>query len=324
MAQFGIHALIGLWIAWALPMFSPYILRVSFAAGIYFGCVFPDIDIYAAAIAEVVRPGSAMSYHRNLTHSVLVAFALLVLFAAIELLVRNKKKRHEHHLYEIEAANLDDDALLALSGALSSQEKYLGIDFKVFGLGLFSGMLIHILLDILFWFAPINLLFPLPNLGIGRVIDAWEYKPNYTVTAILSLSELLCMAAFFLVLRMCVKSRLGKWADVPEDVAARKRAFTDNDIEHSSMDFSLHTQEDICPIDQKTLARARPALFASKVLIIFQFLYFVAACMTPFILKGRDDVLQYVVFVELMAVCIPAYVYLSVMLRDVILRKLTN
>jgi hypothetical protein len=92
----------------------------------------------------------------------------------------------------------------------------------------------------------------------------------------------------------------------------------EKDIEHASMDFSLHAQEDICPIDQKTLSRARPALFASKVLIIFQFLYFVAACMTPFIHK---ESLQYVVFVELMVVCIPAYVYLSVMLRDVILRK---
>lgn len=36
MAQFGIHALIGLWIAWSLPSFSPYLIRFSFGAGIHY------------------------------------------------------------------------------------------------------------------------------------------------------------------------------------------------------------------------------------------------------------------------------------------------
>ena len=37
-------------------------------------------------------------------------------------------KRNEHLLYE--TSSLDDDALLALNGALSSQEKYLGVNFR--------------------------------------------------------------------------------------------------------------------------------------------------------------------------------------------------
>lgn len=71
-----------------------------------------------------------MEYHRNLTHSVLVAFLLLVILAIVEAIASSNKKRHENLLYEIETASLDDDALLALSGALSSQESYIGINFK--------------------------------------------------------------------------------------------------------------------------------------------------------------------------------------------------
>ncbi len=33
MAQFGLHALVGLWIVWSIPLFSPYVIRFSFGAG---------------------------------------------------------------------------------------------------------------------------------------------------------------------------------------------------------------------------------------------------------------------------------------------------
>jgi hypothetical protein len=88
----------------------------------------------------------------------------------------------------------------------------------------------HIMLDVLFWFAPINLLYPLPNFGIGKVVDAWDYTPPYNATVILTLSEPLCMAIFFLILRVSATRRLGKWAEMPEEVAHKKRIFTDNGI----------------------------------------------------------------------------------------------
>jgi hypothetical protein len=90
------------------------------------------------------------------------------------------------------------------------------------------------------------------------------------------------------------------------------------DIEHASMDFSLHAQEDICPVDQNALSHARPALSFSRILIVFQFLFFFGACSLPFI---KPDILQQVVFGELLVVCIPAFCYLSWMLRGVILHK---
>ena len=65
--------------------------------------------------------------------------------------------------------------------------------------------------------------------GIGKVVDAWDYTPPYTATVILTLSELLCMAVFFIVLRVSVIRRLGKWAEVPEELVSR-RTFTDNGI----------------------------------------------------------------------------------------------
>lgn len=320
MAQFGFHALVGLWIAWTLPLFSPYVLRFSFGAGIYLGCILPDMDIYVEAVTHFVAP--SLSVHRTLTHSVITATCLLMFFIFLERVVHKKKRQ----FYDIEASNLDDDTLLALSGALSTQEKTPSINFSAFGVGLFAGMLSHIMLDVVFWFKPIDLLYPLTILGITDVVNAWQnVNPPPIAFAILTISESLLCAVFFTVLRWSVAKKLGKWTQIyPDELAKKRQSFNDNDMEHSSMDFTIHAQDDICPLDQKTLSQARPALSISKGLIIFQYLYFLAMCGVAVSLSNettRKTVLFEAVFGELMAVCVPAYFYLSWALRDVILRK---
>lgn len=321
MAQFGFHALVGLWIAWQLPMFSPYVLRFSFGAGIFLGCIFPDMDIYAEAVGYFVDSNFAPHLHRTLTHSVITATALLLFFVLLEKLVHKKQRQ----LYDIEANNLDDEALLALSGALATQDKTPSIDFRAFGTGLFAGMLIHIMLDVVFWFTPVDLLFPLTSLGLTNEVNAWKYDPPNIARTILTVSESLLCAVFFTALRWSVAKKLGKWTQVyPDELVKRRKSFSDTDIEHSSMDFSIHAQDDICPLDQKTLSQARPALAVSKFLIIFQYLYFLAMCGMAASIQSeseRNKLIFYAVFGELLIVCVPAYFYLSWALRDVIMRK---
>lgn len=71
------------------------------------------------------------------------------------------------------------------------------------------------MIDIIFWFSPIDLLFPLPLFGIGHEVDAWQIKElPEIVTIILSLSEILFVALFFVILRSNVVRRLGKWASI--------------------------------------------------------------------------------------------------------------
>jgi len=321
MAQFGVHALVGLWIAWTMPLFSPYVLRFSFGVGIYVGCILPDMDTYAEAVAFFVKPDISPQMHRTLAHSVITAFILLLFFILLARILHRKQRQ----LYDIEASSLDDEALLALSGALATPERTPSINFRAFGIGIFAGMLIHIILDVVFWFHSIDLLFPLTSLGITYEVNVWKYAPPQIVLDILTISESLFCAIFFTVLRRSVAKKLGKWTEVyPDELVKRRKSFSDTDIEHSSMDFSIHAQDDICPLDQKTLSQARPALAISKGLIIFQYLYFVAMIGIAAITSTeseRKQILFVAVFGELLGVCIPAYFYLSWALRDVIMRK---
>lgn len=312
MAQIGLHALLGLWIAWALPQFSPYILKFSFGTGIFLGCVLPDVDIYAEVVASFIDEYFAAKLHRTLLHSVITAFFLLLLFVFMEKIIHKKQR----NMYDIEAI-MDDERMLALSGSDSITPR---IDLSIFGIGLFAGMISHIMLDIVFWFSPIDLLYPLSLFDIAQPVNAWTYRPPQVATTILTLSEPFFFAFFFTVLRMSVARKLGKWTDMyPDDQITQRRSFTDNHIEHMSADFSFLVQDDICPLDQKTLSRARPAQRFGRVLIIFQYLYFIALCaLEAFISEKR---LFQLVYGELMLVCIPAYCYLGFALRDVILRK---
>jgi len=323
MVQLGAHALVGLWVAWSLPLFSPYVLRFSFGTGVYIGCVFPDIDIYAEAIvflfspsffSSTVSPAPAPSLHRTLTHSVVTATLLLILFLVLEGVLHHRKR----NLYDIAATNLDDDVLLAIneSGSNDGTPK---INFRALGIGLYAGIMIHIMLDIVFWFSPVDLLYPLSNYNISRPVHAWAYEPPDVAGTILTVSEPFCFAVFLTVLRVCVSRKLGKWVDKNPEEKRRRTSFSDVDFEHTSMDFSLHSQDEICPLDQKTLAQARPALKASKYLLIFQWIYSISVILVAGLVEQK--VTYIIVYSEILFACMPMYCYLSWALRDVILRK---
>jgi hypothetical protein len=83
------------------------------------------MDIYAEAVAYFLDPNLAPHLHRTLTHSVITASFLLLFFMLLERVVHKKRRQ----LYDIEA-NLDDEALMALSGALAMSEKTPRIDFR--------------------------------------------------------------------------------------------------------------------------------------------------------------------------------------------------
>jgi hypothetical protein len=89
MAQFGIHAIVGLWLCSLIPFFLPFIKRRSFLYGLYWGCVFPDLDVYPEAVAFILGVEWAPALHRTYLHSIITATAIGCMFHVIELL---KKK----------------------------------------------------------------------------------------------------------------------------------------------------------------------------------------------------------------------------------------
>lgn len=276
--------------------------------------MFPDIDIYAEGICYFIDPDFAPNLHRTAMHSIITGVLLLVFFSLLERIVHKKQRQ----LYDIEADTLEDDLMLAVNGIHSSEQKSPGINFRVFGVGLYAGMLVHIMLDIVFWFSKIDLLFPLSLFKIAVEVDAWKYTPPTYGLVILTLSETFAFAVFLTVLRVSVIKKLGKWAHKnPSEIKAKRLNVTDNDMQ--SMEFSLYMQDEICPLDHKTLTRARPALAVSKFLIVFQYLYFIALC--PLAYFVDPNTINLAVFSELMIICIPSYCYLAWALRDVILHK---
>ncbi len=81
---------------------------------------------------------------------------------------------------------------------------------------MFLGMLVHIFIDVLFWFSPIDLLYPLSlsAIDITHPVMLWVYSPPTIVHTILTVSEPLCYCAFLIVLRWCVIKKLGKWTGI--------------------------------------------------------------------------------------------------------------
>src|ERR1051326_154960 len=80
MPQNGFHGLIGLATAKALAKRVPGAAAQPFVAGIVLGSMLPDVDMYPTGIAFLLKRAD-LTYviHRTATHSLLFAFALLLL-----------------------------------------------------------------------------------------------------------------------------------------------------------------------------------------------------------------------------------------------------
>jgi membrane-bound metal-dependent hydrolase YbcI (DUF457 family) len=135
MPQAGIHGLVGVAVRKLVPHKS-WLLP-----GIVFGCLLPDADNLAVAVATVAKlPTEGL--HRTFTHSLFFPAAIALVFY---LIAGMSRKTH--------IANL--------------------------GFGLAAGVVMHILLDLLMWFDGVQILWPLPswiNLWENTVVPDWWSK----------------------------------------------------------------------------------------------------------------------------------------------------
>jgi len=119
MPQMGIHMIVGLGLGRVV-----YRCNLTFATGILFGSIVPDLDFIPLIMLRFIDRQLALSLHRHLTHSILFAASCCILGFLVSAFTKAKWLR-------------------------------------LFGSGLAIGMIIHSLLDTLMWFSPIDLFWPL-------------------------------------------------------------------------------------------------------------------------------------------------------------------
>jgi len=126
--------------------------------GIVLGNMFPDLDNLAVAHATLTG-ADPHGLHRTFTHSIFTIIAVVLLFYLIAALTGNQK-------------------------------------WKNFGLGFGMGILMHILLDLVFWFSGVELLWPIRvelNFWSWFAVAPWLH-------IILDTGEFLAFGLYFLLL----------------------------------------------------------------------------------------------------------------------------
>ena len=132
-------------------------------SGILFGSMLPDIDILIVAVGSIFH-GITLAeelFHRTSTHSFFTLIFIYLLFAILSEL---KKKP----------------------------------SIKTIGKGISIGMLIHYLIDTIFWFNAIDLLWPLPV----KSFNLWSFfSPSEKIFNFLLIMEFFCFRwyAWFLM-----------------------------------------------------------------------------------------------------------------------------
>tara|TARA_B100001250_G_C19679662_1_gene735262 strand:+ start:167 stop:850 length:684 start_codon:yes stop_codon:yes gene_type:complete len=148
MAQSGIHAFSGI-------ILSKYFKQQEWLApSIMIGAMLPDIDIVFSAFAFILGKsieGSELIFHRTFTHSIFTVIATYLVFLCI--------------------AEIKSDT-----------------KFRIIGKGVCMGILLHIILDLLFWFKGVRLFWPLP----ADPINLWNFNlPELFFKIIFSLEFIL-------------------------------------------------------------------------------------------------------------------------------------
>jgi len=324
MAQFGLHALIALYIVSVVPVFSPPISRSSFCYGLYIGNILPDFDIFVAIIVYAVERNITWEdqVHRTVLHSVITAVVLYFLAWLVELIIAKRQSKFVYDYGVVQSPN----------GSSGQRQKYdlLGghkvrtANYKAFGAGLVCGILMHIIVDILYCFSTTDILFPLSLFGFTSPINIWENKtPSEGVELSMTVSELFSYAVFLLVLRVCIVKKLGKWTDVPYDATTVNMNMTDSDIEHGSMFYSAASFKDImCPIDSGTLSKAKQGIKITTVFTGFQFFFFAVVTVLAAVKVIPYNYVVLIVFVDILVFCVPSFCYLSWIFRKILILKM--
>ena len=128
--------------------------------GVVLGNMFPDLDNLVVAYATLAKLPDPESYHRTFTHSIFTILVVMILFYVIAALTRNEK-------------------------------------WKNFGMGFGAGILMHILLDLVFWFNGVELLWPLSTYELN--FWSWFVMPAW-LKIFLDTGEFLAFGLYFLLL----------------------------------------------------------------------------------------------------------------------------
>jgi len=141
MAQAGLHGIIGLATGQRFVPGkdeNPPEAAQQFKYGLVLGNMIPDVDFFVLGPMYLINSAKAMGMHRTFTHSVITLAAVTAVMYAI---YRRDARKRAHWL------------------------------------GLGTGWLMHILADILVWFSPVEILWPLRYFGIPDTINLWANVP---------------------------------------------------------------------------------------------------------------------------------------------------
>ena len=128
--------------------------------GVVLGNMFPDLDNLVVAYATLAKLPDPEGYHRTFTHSIFTIVAMVILFYIIGAVTRNEK-------------------------------------WKNFGMGFGTGILMHILLDLVFWFNGVELLWPLSQYELN--FWSWFVMPAW-LKIFMDTGEFLAFGFYFLLL----------------------------------------------------------------------------------------------------------------------------
>jgi membrane-bound metal-dependent hydrolase YbcI (DUF457 family) len=167
MAQFAVH--LGTGILWKnAPKVAP-----QFLFGVMAGSVLPDFDFIPLALVFFFDSTLARTLHRSFSHSLLIPLVLLLVAAAFYILRRPAPVRSPVPVL----------------------------------LGIALGMVSHVLLDILFWFGSVNVLWPLNLFGYPTIVSIWNQVtlPSVWLLWISADGELLAYAVLYSYYRHLLK-----------------------------------------------------------------------------------------------------------------------
>ncbi|MFZ5825276.1 MAG: metal-dependent hydrolase [Bacillota bacterium] len=165
MAQVGIHALIGLTVGEQIQRrFGSEWFSQSLAWGFLLGSIAPDLDVIAVAAALPYDMDLALLLHRSFTHSMGTVGAILVVSTLLSWVLHDRSIRG-------------------------------------WGYGAALGVGLHIVMDLLFWFTPVDLLWPASALGWAGAVDLWAWwETPLLLGRLLAAGEFAAMGLYFAVL----------------------------------------------------------------------------------------------------------------------------
>lgn len=162
MAQVGIHALIGLAVGEQISRRSGHSAAGhALAWGFMLGSISPDLDVVAVAAVVPFDTGLALLLHRSFSHSLGAVVAVLVVSTLLSLVLREPS-------------------------------------IRFWGGGMALGIGLHIVLDLLFWFTPVDLLWPASALGVADPVNLWGWwESPLLLGRLLAAGEFAAMALYF-------------------------------------------------------------------------------------------------------------------------------